>query len=208
MTVPVPTPVDPGNPRQRRTLLLILVLFLVPTVLAIYLAATGWRPQGRLTSHGELLQPARALTGAALRDPSGAPVAWDTLRGSWLLMTLEGQTCSPACRDNLYKMQQVRLAQGRDARRVERVLILPGQRASDAALASDYPGLLILTASPESFERLAREFATPSGSALEKPGRVYIVDPIGNLVLSYPPQADPSGMRKDLARLLRLSQVG
>jgi hypothetical protein len=46
------------------------------------------------------------------------------------------------------------------------------------------------------------------GTALDAPGRVYLIDPIGNLVLSYAPDADPSGMRKDLARLLRLSQVG
>jgi hypothetical protein len=57
-------------------------------------------------------------------------------------------------------------------------------------------------------EKLAREFVSSQGSALEVPGRVYLVDPIGNLVLSYAPDADPSGMRKDLARLLRLSQVG
>lgn len=208
MTDPVPTPADPGLPRQRRNLLLILALFLVPTALAIYLAASGWRPEGRLISHGELLQPARALAGVALHDPSGAPVAWDTLRGNWLLVTLEPETCAQVCRENLYKMQQVRLAQGREARRVERVLIVPERRTAQPALTTDYPGLRVLTARPDHFEHLAREFATPSGTALEQPGRVYIVDPIGNLVLSYPPQADPSGMRKDLVRLLRLSQVG
>jgi hypothetical protein len=55
---------------------------------------------------------------------------------------------------------------------------------------------------------LAREFVSSQGTALDVSGRVYLIDPIGNLVLSYAPDADPTGMRKDLARLLRLSQVG
>jgi hypothetical protein len=55
---------------------------------------------------------------------------------------------------------------------------------------------------------LAQDFVSSQGSALATPGRIYLVDPIGNLVLSYPPDADPSGMRKDLARLLHLSQLG
>jgi hypothetical protein len=38
--------------------------------------------------------------------------------------------------------------------------------------------------------------------------RIYLIDPLGNLVLRYAPGADPSGIRRDLARLLRLSQIG
>ncbi|KAA3631763.1 MAG: hypothetical protein DWQ08_04420 [Proteobacteria bacterium] len=38
--------------------------------------------------------------------------------------------------------------------------------------------------------------------------RVYLIDPIGNLVLSYAIDADPAKMRKDLSRLLRASQIG
>ena len=75
-------------------------------------------------------------------------------------------------------------------------------------LAQQYPGLVTVSGTRAILQALAREFVSSQGTALDAPGRVYLIDPIGNLVLSYAPDADPSGMRKDLARLLRLSQVG
>ena len=131
------------------------------------------------------------------------------MRGKWALVYFNPLPCTDICRNNLYKMQQVRLAQGRDAPRVERVMIVAG--ASSAALrelAQQNPGLIVASGAQATLQALAREFVSSQGTALDAPGRVYLIDPIGNLVLSYAPDADPSGMRKDLARLLRLSQVG
>jgi hypothetical protein len=37
---------------------------------------------------------------------------------------------------------------------------------------------------------------------------VYLVDPLGNLMMSYALDARPKGMLEDLKKLLRLSHVG
>ena len=37
---------------------------------------------------------------------------------------------------------------------------------------------------------------------------IYLVDPLGNVVLRYPKDADPSRMKKDLERLLKVSRIG
>jgi cytochrome oxidase Cu insertion factor (SCO1/SenC/PrrC family) len=212
MQTPDPTKTDPGarpTASGRRTLLLVTALFLLPVVLATYLYVSGWRPEGRSLQHGELVQPARPVADAGLTAADGTPYRFGSLRGKWVLVTFSPLPCNDVCQNNLYKMQQVRLTQGRDAPRVERVLI-----AADAAgpalreLAQRYPGLLALGGARATIQKLAGEFVSSQGSALEATGRVYLVDPIGNLVLSYAPDADASGMRKDLARLLRLSQVG
>jgi hypothetical protein len=39
-------------------------------------------------------------------------------------------------------------------------------------------------------------------------GRVYIVDPLGNLMMSYPSDAGPGDLYDDLRRLLRVSRIG
>ena len=39
-------------------------------------------------------------------------------------------------------------------------------------------------------------------------GRVYLVDPLGNLMMGYQPEDEPSGMIKDLERLLKYSGLG
>jgi hypothetical protein len=37
---------------------------------------------------------------------------------------------------------------------------------------------------------------------------VYLIDPLGNLMMSYAADARPKGMLEDLKKLLRLSHVG
>jgi SCO1/SenC len=199
----------PPSPRGRRTLMLVALLFLLPVVAATVLYVSGWRPEGKSLQHGELVQPARPVGDAELTGADGAPYRLNTLRGKWAFVYFSPLPCTQACRNSLYKMQQVRLAQGRDAPRVERVMIVAAAGAGALReLAQQYPGLVAVSGMRATLQTLAREFVSGQGTALDVPGRVYLIDPIGNLVLSYAPDADPSGMRKDLARLLRLSQVG
>jgi len=196
-------------PRSRFTLVLVTALFLLPVVSATYLYVSGWRPQGKSLQHGELVQPARPVGDAELKGADGSPYRFQTLRGKWALVYFSPLPCTDVCRNNLYKMQQVRLAQGRDAPRVERVMIIAGaDSVALRELAQQNPGLIAVSGTRVAVQALAHEFVSSQGTAQDVPGRVYLVDPLGNLVLSYAPDADPSGMRKDLARLLRLSQVG
>ncbi len=65
-----------------------------------------------------------------------------------------------------------------------------------------------LVGPPTAVRQLAGQFRVPAGGALEGLDPIYLVDPLGNFMLHYPPDADASGMRKDLVRLLKVSQVG
>ena len=192
----------------RRTLVIIALLFLAPVVLATSLYLSGWRPDGRGLQKGELVQPARPLTNASLRKTDSTEYRLHAARGSWIYITFSRSPCNDLCQNNLYKMQQVRLTQGKDAGRVQRAFIALGSTDDLRALETKYPGLMAFTGAPVAMQTLAREFSTSQGSPLDGLERVYLVDPNSNLVMSYAPDADPSDMRKDLARLLRLSQIG
>jgi hypothetical protein len=37
---------------------------------------------------------------------------------------------------------------------------------------------------------------------------IYVIDPLGNLMMRYPRDADPNGMKKDFVRLLKVSRIG
>ena len=205
-----PTAADqPGRRRGRRTLVLVTALFMLPVVLATVLFVTGWRPSGRSLQYGELLAP-RPIGDAALSTVDGGTLRLSELHGRWALVVFDTLPCDDRCQANLYSVQQVRLAQGRDARRVERLFIAlaPSEERLRTGLAGRYPGLRVLHGTAAAVSALARDFVTVDGTALDGLAHVYVVDPNGNLVMSYPPGADPSGMRKDLARLLRLSRIG
>jgi len=191
--------------RGRRLLILIALVSLIPFSLAVYLSSSGWRPSGSGVNFGELMEPARPLPAVALHESNGQPVSTESLRGHWILLTVAQSACTVACRNNLWKMQQVRLAQGKHMRRVERVLIMDSRARTPATvLARDYSGTRVLTGKAVDLLPLIRALADNDSAG----DRVYLIDPHGNLVLRYAPHAEASGIRKDLARLLRLSQIG
>ncbi|MFU8797378.1 MAG: hypothetical protein ACNA7Y_01585 [Gammaproteobacteria bacterium] len=52
-------------------------------------------------------------------------------------------------------------------------------------------------------ERLQR-----SPNALFQPGRIYLVDPLGNIFMYYPDAVLPKDLKADLVRLLKISRIG
>ena len=198
------------NPsRARRKLLLLAALFALPMLVAYALYYSGWRPE-TVHPHGELVQPARPVADAALVLLDGKPIRFSELRGKWTLVTFSAAECLKPCERNLTKMRQVIAAQGKEADRLQSVLVVTDGKALDwlRYAIQDYPGMRAVVGPPEAVDALAREFTLPAGGPLDNLNRVYLMDPLGNFMMSYPADADPTGMRKDLARLLRISQIG
>ncbi|HSD97518.1 MAG TPA: SCO family protein [Sulfuricaulis sp.] len=200
-------PVNPSG--SRRKLLLIATLFALPMLVAYALYYSGWRPEA-VHPHGELVQPARPVADAALVLLDGKPMRFSELHGKWTLVTFSAAECLSPCEQNLVKMRQVIAAQGKEAERVQSMLIVKDAKMRDWLYSAikDYPGMRAVIGPPDAFDALARQFALPAGSPLDNLNRIYLVDPLGNFMMSYPADADPTGMRKDLARLLRISQIG
>ena len=200
-------PVNPSG--SRRKLLLIAALFALPMLVAYALYYSGWRPEA-VHPHGELVQPARPVADAALVLLDGKPMRFSELHGKWTLVTFSAAECLSPCERNLVKMRQVIAAQGKEAERIQSILIVKDAKMRDWLnyAIKDYPGMRAVIGPPEAFDALAREFMLPAGSPLDNLNRIYLVDPLGNFMMSYPADADPTGLRKDLARLLRISQIG
>lgn len=202
---------DPARDRRRRrTLVGLAVLFFAPVLVAFYLyyGHHDWRPVGRV-NHGELVDPARPLPAIALPRLAGglADPAW--LQGRWTLLTVGTGECAERCRHDLYETRQVRIALDRDMDRVQRVLIAVGPCCDLAFLQREHPDLIALRATPEAQPLLGQlpgvDAAAPDAASGD---RIYLVDPLGNLMMSYAPDANPKGLLEDLKRLLRLSHVG
>jgi len=191
--------------RGRRILVLIFAAAAVPLIAAILLIQAGWRPETSNANNGELLQPARPISRITLSDPANRSVPIETLYGQWLTVTVTDGSCTVACRNSLWKMQQVRLAQGQHMRRVERILIMSHvARTPPRMIEQDFPGTRVLTANAAEMGRLKKLLADEKPAA----NRIYLIDPNGNLVLRYTENQDATGIRKDLSRLLRLSRIG
>jgi hypothetical protein len=187
------------DPRSGRIkLLAIAALCLAPFVAAL-IAYYYWQPQGGM-NYGELI-PARALGDPPLRQLDQRAFRLSELRGKWILLQLDQAVCAAPCQAKLYNMRQVRLAQGREMERVERVWLVLDEAPLETLLMREYDGTRMLRAAGSP---LVAEFP-PSGSVRD---HIYLIDPHGNLMLRFPKDADPRRMHKDLARLLRASRIG
>ncbi len=191
--------------RQRRLLVGIALIFFAPLGFSFYLyyGHHDWHPRGH-TNAGELIQPARPLPEAALPLVGSGATRADFLRGKWTFLYFQHDVCADACRMRLYDTRQVRIALDRDMNRVQRVLIADAGCCDFAALHEAHPDLIIALTAPAD-AALRAQLPEDAGSDAH---RVYVVDPLGNLMMFYGPDAKAKGMLEDTKRLLRLSSIG
>jgi cytochrome oxidase Cu insertion factor (SCO1/SenC/PrrC family) len=182
----------------RRSLLVVLFVCTLP-VLASYLMFYFWKPSG-FTNYGELLE-VKPLPDARLRTLDGTPFSPSDLRGKWVMLVADTGDCDTLCREKLLKMRQIRLMQGKDMDRIERVWLVTDGVVPDQDLGALHRGTWLVD--PRGSELTALLPAQDRPRAF-----IFVIDPLGNLMMRYPWDADPKGIKKDFERLLKVSRVG
>lgn len=193
---------------SRRPLLLVFAIFLAPLA-AAFLVYYGfdWRPTGD-TSNGDLITPARPLPAVGLPTPEGGLTPATFLHEKWSMVYIGNGACDADCRRALTDMRQVRLALNNEMTRVQRVFLYAGDCCDAQYFAAEQAGLIIAKIDGETGAALLAQFPSDGDrSALER-RRVYLVDPLGNLMMSYAPEAAAKGMLTDLKKVLKLSHIG
>ncbi len=189
--------------RNLRTLSLLAGLFLLPLLLAFCTYyASGWRPAAH-SNHGELIQPVRPLPPVDLPVPADWPRSSEPLfHGKWSLLYVGSGGCDSGCRQALYVMRQTRLSLNNDATRVVRVFLVSSDCCAVQGLKAEQAGLLLEDGSgPAGAPLLA---AIPA----DRQHTLFIVDPLGNLMMRYDARREPKGLLQDLKKLLSLSHIG
>jgi hypothetical protein len=183
-----------GAARGRRTILLIAAACLAP-VIASY-AVYYFYPRSAQVNYGKLLPTAPAPPIRGSQD-DGTPFRLEDLRGRWALVAANAAGCDAGCERMLYATRQAHTMQGKERERVVRVWLDAGGPAPTPQLRSEHPGLLVAHVAQDALAAL------PGAH----PG-IWLIDPLGNLVLAYPADPDIKGLAKDLARVLRASGIG
>ncbi len=186
-----------------RTFLMLASLFFVPFAAAVWLYySSAWHPA--VAAHGELIDPPRLLPAVALTLPDGGTTSSEVLRGAWSLVYLVDNSCAESCTKALAELARVRFALDKDATRVQRVLLHAGECCAPGFPEQGDEDLLVLGATGAEGQALLALFPrAPTGAA-----SVYVVDPLGNLMMRHAATGGARGLLKDLERLLRLSSIG
>lgn len=165
----------------RNKLLWVALVCAAPLVLGTGAYLLRWSP-GAPSNYGELLTPTFVA-------------GLEALRGKWVLVMFDASACDARCEQKLYYMRQVRRAQGKDMSRVERLWVITDGAKPREEILPGIEGTRLAALSEKEFP----------GKAVD---HIYLVDPLGNLMMRFPRDPDPSRMIKDLQRLLRYSRFG
>ena len=196
------------NRRQRRLLIALALLFFAPLGLAFYLyyGHGSWHPGGHVNA-GDLVQPARPLPSLSLPLWGSGTTDPNFLKRKWTFLYVAAGPCAEACRTRLYDTRQVRLALDRDMDRVQRVFVADPDCCDARWLHEQHPDLITIRAGAAVTPVLAL-LPGRDGATFAAAPRVYLIDPLGNLMMSYAADAKAKGMLEDMKRLLRLSSIG
>lgn len=200
---PTDTRVMPRQRSGRWKLFAVLAVCAAPMI-ASYLAYYVIKPEGR-TNYGALIDPRahpipEALTGRTL---DGKPASLQDFHGKWILLQVGSGDCDAACQKKLFAMRQLRLIQGREMDRIERVWLITDDQPIDTLLLREYDGTRFVRVDPTTVRAWL-----PADAGTRPSDHLYMIDPLGNLMMRFPKDADPNRVKKDIARLLRASGIG
>ena len=190
--------------RKRLTLIALMALFLSPVI-----AAWLWTPD-TFRNRGELVDPPQPLVNVPMISPDGSNVDLTNLFGRWTYVFFVEAGCDESCKQLADAVERVRLSQGKNEKRVRLMVITlsPDTLSSLDEIRLIMPKTIVLGVNAAEKEQLLLQFMPSGGGSVLQSGNVFLVDPMGNLMMSYPAAADPTDLRKDISRLLRASRIG
>ncbi len=187
--------------RSLLPLWLVILVFCLPMVLGWVLYLNPGLLSGSQQVNGQLILPPRSLSQVVLPRPDNSSFRFNQLQGQWILMLAVRGGCGAACRRDLFQLQKIEKAVGRDQMRVQRLLVLG--KASSGNRQEIRNNRLLDTAAV--FEPVTgKPFLDPVFSLLDgsEGSAVFVVDPMGQLMLAYSSDTPPIEILSDIKQLL------
>lgn len=188
--------------RWGRLKMVLIMLVCAAPVIASYVTFYMVRPEAR-RHFGELIEPQRPLPDAVVTDLDGKSANLRSLKGQWLLLSVAPASCDKSCQDHLYLQRQMRESLGKDKERVDWVWLATGDEPVPQALRPALQNAKVLRVP---IAMLNAWLPPASGPGLQE--HLYLVDPMGHLMMRFPArlQVQTAGKAKrDIERLLRAS---
>ena len=204
----------PNNQKSRgRWKLLAVLAVCAAPLIASYFMYYVVKPKGGVTNYGTLIDPRLyPIPTMASTTLDGTPATLDDYKGKWIMLKVGPSECLQECQDQLFAMRQLRTMQGKAMERVERVWMITDSEPLDTVLMRVNDGTRMLRAPAAVVEQwLPLDKTAPADKVSD---HVYLIDPLGNLMMRFPKGAVSSDtekvrkVHKDLAKLLKASAIG
>ena len=130
----------------------------------------------------------------------------DSMERKWMLVHFINDTCLESCADLIYVARQVNILLARQQTRVKRYIAAPiALKPSLENFFSTYQDLNYIEIKDES--RIIKAFELNNIDPFDQPN-LFVIDPIGNIILHYSGEVDGKKLLTDLKKLLGASKIG
>ncbi len=194
--------------RNLKPFWILLAVSGLPYILSwFYYANIDKLPEIKASNRGTLIEPLRAVEGLSLQLVSGNVLETNTLKGNWVLLTAGSSECLEECQRNIYHIRQIRRLMGEERKRISRVFVLLDKHKQQVFTDNikEYGEIAVVDSGAADAAKLLEQM-TVDGASPED--RVFIMDPLSNLIMVYEKGADPMDIAKDFRRLLKVSRIG
>ncbi len=196
--------------KQHLTGLGIILIFALPLVFAW----VGYQHQDLLpkgtTNHGQLINPPIYGDEMVLTEHHGKTFTLNRFHGKWLLFYLNTAPCRGVCKKQLQYLQQIQIALGKDRDRLQELYISPVKKELEILrghFRSRAPNLRFAFTKPSAQLAFFHAVNSRAQKNTQRP-RIYLVDPLGNIMMAYEADVAPQDILKDVKKLLKVSQIG
>ncbi|MBC8119443.1 MAG: cytochrome C oxidase subunit I [Burkholderiaceae bacterium] len=178
-----------------------MIALTVLPVAASYIAYYVLPPSGR-TNYGTLIEPQRPVPALPLENLDGTAFDLRQLRGRWVFVMVDSGNCDARCAGKLLMMRQQRTMTGKERDQIERVWLVADQQPLPILLMREYEGTLIARAPLDSLRKF---LPLPDAADARLQDHIWVIDPRGNLMLRWPKEPEISGVKRDIAKLLKVA---
>ena len=199
--------IDPKRARKRgRWMLWLVLLVCASPMIASYFTYYVIKPEKR-NNYGTLIdQRAHPVPAMATTTLDGRPQALEQFKGKWVMLMVGSGACPDVCQKQLFALRQLRLMQGKEADRIERVWLITDQEPLDTLIIREYDGTHMLRADAATVTQWL-----PVDGGTTPADHIYLIDPLGHLMMRFPKDPQLQEVRKvykDIYKLLKASAVG
>ena len=187
---------------NRFQLIMILVVFVAPIA-----GAFLYKPKA-FNNYGDIYSPVRPVANLVMNG-EGGQVELDSFRRQWVLLVRANGECSAACEENILKIRQLRAMQNNDMVRIRTVFMHTDlDQSIYTDLDAKYQPMETYQVEKQAFLQWGEILKLDNAPVEAQIDRIYMIDPAGNLMMSFPASAEPASINKDIKRLLKASQIG
>ena len=187
-------------------ILCLIILFALPSLIARWVYFHPHLFSFKKSNYGQLITPPVAISNFPIMNSEHQlldnalpgknklkPAENKTTNSKWMMLLFNPEKCDSVCLKKIYDMRQLWIATGKFQDRVERAVLTYNNFQSP----SENTKILLISKN-----------AVLKNPFKLTPGALYLVDPMGYIMMVYPKSEDPTDMLKDLEHLLMISRVG